>query len=68
MMVSNIIEGLQIIEKSRPTEESEYHFRAEHDVIFVGSLEWQMSDEDKSRMEKLGWEADHDADGWVAYV
>lgn len=68
MEVSKIIEGLQIIQKSKPTKESDYHFRAEHDEIFVGSLEWKMSDDDKKRMEELGWEADEDIDGWRTTV
>ena len=64
MTVTNIIEGLQIVQKSKPSNESDYHFRAEHDQIFVGSLEWEMSDEDKTRLEELGWEANEDVDGW----
>ena len=68
MEVTKIIEGLQIIQKSKPTKVSDYHFRAEHDEIFVGSLEWEMSDEDKNRMEELGWDADEDADGWRTSV
>lgn len=68
MKVSYIIEGLQIIERSKPDYGSDYHFRAEHDEIFVGSLDWKMSDEDKVRMEDLGWEADEDVDGWRASI
>lgn len=68
MEVTKIIEGLQIIQKSKPAKVSDYHFRAEHDEIFVGSLEWEMSDEDKNRMEELGWDADEDADGWRTSV
>ncbi len=68
MTVTNIIEGLQLIQKSKPANESDYHFRAEHDEIFVGSVEWEMSKEDKSRMEELGWEADEGIDGWVISV
>lgn len=68
MKVSDIIEGLNLIQKSKPESESDYHFRAEHDEIFVGSLEWDMPDEDKKRMEELGWNQDEDADGWRAMV
>ena len=68
MKVTNIIEGLQIIQKSKPAKEGDYHFRAEHDEIFVGSIKWKMSDEDKARMEELGWNADENSDGWQASV
>ena len=68
MKVNDIIEGLLLIQKTKPATESDYHFRAEHDKIFVGSLEWPMSDEDKKRMEELGWNADEDIDGWVTLV
>lgn len=64
MEVTKIIEGLQIIQKSKPENESDYHFRAEHDEIFVGSLQWAMPEEDKKRLEDLGWEADENIDGW----
>lgn len=68
MTVTNIIEGLQLINKSKPEGKSDYHFRAEHDEIWAGSLEWPMPDEDKNRMEELGWEPDENADGWRAMV
>lgn len=66
MNAAKIIEGLQLIQKSKPESESDYHFRAEHDRIWAGSLEWPMSEEDKKKLEELGWEADSDADGWSA--
>lgn len=68
MTVENIIKGLQIIEKSRPAKESPYHFRAEHDEIFVGSLDWKMPKEDKDALKKLGWSRETDVDGWRAMV
>ena len=68
MTTTNIIEGLQIINKSKPEGESDYHFRAEHDGVWAGSLEWPMPEEDKKRMEELGWTADEEADGWRALV
>lgn len=68
MKVSDIIEGLQLIQKSKPHCESDYHFRAEHDEIFVGSLDWPMAAEDKKRLHELGWEADEDIDGWKTSV
>lgn len=68
MTTTNIIEGLQLINKSKPEGESDYHFRAEHDEVWAGSLDWPMSEEDKKRMEELGWHADEDCDGWRAMI
>lgn len=68
MTTTNIIEGLQLINKSKPEGKSDYHFRAEHDEVWAGSLDWPMSNEDKKRMEELGWNADEDCDGWRATV
>jgi hypothetical protein len=68
MKVTDIIEGLQIIQKYKPENESDYHLRAEYDEICVGSLDWLMSEQDKARMIELGWVQDDDADGWSTYV
>jgi hypothetical protein len=68
MKVTDIIEGLQIIQKYKPENESDYHLRAEHDEIYVGSLDWVMSEQDKARMIELGWIQDDDADGWSTHV
>ena len=68
MTVKIIIEGLKIIEKYRPSKASPYHFRAEHDEIFVGSLDWPISEKDKKKLDELGWTADEDVDGWRAMV
>lgn len=68
MTVSNIIEGLRLINKSKPENESDYHFRTEHDEVWAGSLDWPMPKEDKQMMKKLGWEADKNTDGWRAMV
>ena len=68
MTVKNIIDGLLLIELSRPNDKSGYHVRAEHDVIYAGSLEWPMSDNDKKKMADLGWAADEDVDGWRCFV
>lgn len=68
MTVISIIEGLQLINKSKPDGQSDYHFRAEHDEIWAGSLKWPMPENDKKRMEELGWNADENCDGWRAMV
>ena len=64
MKAENIIRGLEIIHKSKPESESDHHVRAEHDMIIAGSLEWELSDNDKHILNELGWVADEDLDGW----
>ena len=66
MEVSNIIKGLQIIQKSKPKEASDYHLRTNYTEIYAGSLDWEMSVEDKKRMAELGWESC--SDGWRALI
>lgn len=66
MTVTKIIEGLRLINKSKPEGKSDYHFRADHDEVWAGCLGWPMPEEDKKRMEELGWQQDEDADGWRA--
>lgn len=68
MTVPNILAGLQIIEAKRPSKESPYHFRAEHDEIWAGSLDWGFTQKEKDKLEELGWSADEDADGWHTSV
>lgn len=68
MTVNNIIRGLQIIQNAKPPLHSDYHFRAEHDEIFVGSLDWPIPDKDKEELQERGWSPDEDADGWRAMV
>jgi len=57
-----IIEGIQLVEKHRPSSESEYHTRAEHDEFIIGSLEWGVP---VDQMEDLGWSANEDYNGFV---
>lgn len=66
MTASNLIEGLELIQKSKPENVSDYHIRAEHDQIWAGSLDWPMPEEDKKRMKELGWHPEEDVDGWMA--
>jgi hypothetical protein len=68
MTTTNIIKGLQIIENARPANSTPHHLRAEHDEIFVGSLVYPISDEDKKTLEDLGWIEREDVDGWRAGV
>lgn len=68
MTTENIIKGLQIIEKARPSNCTPYSFRAEHDEIFVGSLVYPISNEDKKTLDDLGWIENEDVDGWRAGI
>lgn len=68
MKVEDIIKGLQIIESHRPSNATPYHLRAEHDEIFVGSLVYQIPDDQKKILEDLGWIANEDVDGYRAGV
>lgn len=68
MEVAKIIEGLMIIQKYKPNDTSDHHFRAEHDIIYVGSLDWSMKVEDKDRLRNLGWKEDPSAGGWSTFV
>lgn len=68
MKAQEIIEGLKIIHEAKPEKSGDYHVRAEHDNIYAGSLEWELSEENKNRLHELGWEEDPDADGWRAMV
>lgn len=65
MNLKNFIEGLQIIAKY---ENAPYVLRADHDQIWVSSLDKGMTEEDKKRVLSLGWEEDEDVDGWLAEV
>lgn len=68
MTATNIIEGLQLINKNKPEGQSDYHVRAEHDKVWAGSLDWPMPEEDKQIMKSLGWQSDKEANGWGALL
>jgi len=60
--MKRIKEGLEIIAKY----EDDADFCAEHDVIYVGGEESteNMSDEDKHKMDELGWFIDEEFYCW----
>ena len=55
--MKNILEGLKIIEKYDASSD----FCAEHDQVFCGSYDLPMTDEDKEKMDELGWFEDDDS-------
>ena len=68
MKAVDIIEGLLIIEKSKPKHSDNFHVRAEHDMIIAGSLEWDMPDSEQARLFALGWLKNEDFGGWYCNV
>lgn len=64
MTLGKIIEGMQII--ARHAKADSYCVQAEHDQIWCGAYDLPLSDDEKKRMEDLGWfEAE---DSWSAFV
>lgn len=68
MKVSNIIEGLMILQKYKPETESDYHAHAEHDEMWAGNLDWKTSDKDEKRLNELGWTKDNENNAWHANI
>jgi hypothetical protein len=68
MTITNVIAGMQIVDSFRPDDKSPYHVRAEHDNIYIGSLDWPIPETEQMKLEDLGWEKDEDADGYRAMV
>jgi hypothetical protein len=66
MTVTNIIKGLTIIQKANPSHD--YFVNAEHDIIYAGDTDCEMSDADRNELDELGWEIDDDIDRWYAHV
>lgn len=60
-----IIEGLQILEKHDPDT---YGVCAEHDIVYGGHGELPLTDEERKRMDDLGWFIDSDSGSWACYV
>ncbi len=62
--MKTILEGLKIIAKYTPDTD----FAAEHDIIYCGECdEMNMSDEDKKKMEDLGWFIDEEYNCWCSF-
>ena len=58
-----MLEGMKIIHKHSTPEETDSHcFQAEHDQIWCGEYNAdKMNEQEKERMEALGWFEDEDA-------
>jgi hypothetical protein len=63
---SDIIEGLQILQKY--DEPTGHLGGAEHDIIWGPQTQGDVSDEDKARLESLGWRYDESVEGWSHFA
>jgi len=60
--MNSLIEGLKIIEKYDPN----FDTVAEHDIVYAGDDTLPISDEDKKRLDDLGWFTQEDS--WACFV
>ena len=69
MKTSNIIKGMQILQKYYNSE-NQYTCSAEHDIIYMFETDVDVSEEDVSILEELGWSnTEEDCDGsWCCNV
>jgi len=62
--IEKVAKGLTIL-----CSYAEAHIDAEHDIIWVGLRDGEVSEGDKIRLEELGWSQDKDADdSWSHFV
>ena len=63
--VESVIEGLQIFAKYKPGK----WCAAEHDIIYGPCSDSdQISDEDRKRLDEIGWFIDGDSDSWACHT
>lgn len=62
MRNENFVEGIAILGKYLP--EGKHDIRAEHDQIWIGSVDMVTDSKDEARLLELGWDKDEEADGW----
>jgi hypothetical protein len=69
MKTSNIIKGMQILQKYYNSD-NQYVCSAEHDIIYMFETDVDVSEEDVSILEELGWSnTEEDCDGsWCCNV
>lgn len=64
-MLSEIIEGMQILQKYY--EKDGWHVGAEHDIIYMYETSRPVSEEDREKLDQLGWRF-NDSNGWEKFV
>jgi hypothetical protein len=67
MKLAEMIEGMQIIAKHVEAEaRDQYCVQAEHDQFWCGDYHLPLSEDEKKRMEELGWFKDNDS--WSCFT
>lgn len=68
--LDEVINGLQILQKYAGKESD--RIDAQHDVIYAGpnleELEGKITEEDKAKLEELGWHEDSEGDCWARFT
>jgi hypothetical protein len=63
--IDRMIEGLTIIKKYEP----DASFGAQHDVLYTGGDKWEeYTEEDRNRLEELGFFYDEDEDSLLIWI
>jgi len=63
--IDRLIRGLMIIKLYEPNAD----FSAGHDVLYTGGDKWEeYSEEDKNRLEELGFHYDEDEDSLLTWI
>lgn len=63
MRLADAIEGMLIIAKYT---NDQFCLQGEHDQVFCGSYDLPLSDQEKKRMEELGWF--EECDSWAFFT
>ena len=64
MKAAKLVEGLQILMKY-----GEVDVEAQHDIIYCGPEDPPtMTDEDRTRLEELGFHVDSETDSWAHFT
>ena len=62
--IQKVIDGLTILMRHGAT-----HAEGQHDIIFAGpELSTELTDEEKAKMEELGWHFDEETDSWAKFT
>ena len=66
--LKEVRDGLNILSKYLSKGEESY-VTAQHDILFAGpGLDGGISDEDKKKLEDLGWHFDEEFDCWARFT
>lgn len=62
--MNDLIEALNIFRKYK---NSDYPTHCEHAILMIADITEEVSDEDKNRLEELGFFWDNEHDCWMSY-